>query len=134
MEEQVMSHDWGRHNKLYRDTENAKVAGVCAGLADYFSWDVDAVRFATIIAAILFSVTTVTLYVAAAFFLPRKPKDLYDDKSEEQYWRKYRKSPKDTMADTRYRFRRLERKLSRLEAYVTSGRYDLDREINDLGR
>ena len=127
-----MSCDWGCHDRLYRDPDNGKIAGVCAGLADYFSWNVDAVRFATIVAAVLFSVTTVALYTAAAFFLPKKPKDLYDDKTEEQYWRKYRKSPKDTLADTRYRFRRLERKLSRLEAYVTSERYHLDREITKL--
>ena len=129
-----MSCDFGCHDRLYRDPDNGKIAGVCAGLADYFSWNVDAVRFATIVAAILFSVTTVALYIAAAFFLPKKPKDLYDDKTEEQYWRKYRKSPKDTLADTRYRFRKLERKLSRLEAYVTSDRYDLDREISNLER
>ncbi len=129
-----MSCDFGCHDRLYRDPDNGKIAGVCAGLADYFSWNVDAVRFTTIVAAILFSVTTVALYIAAAFFLPKKPKDLYDDKTEEQYWRKYRKSPKDTLADTRYRFRKLERKLSRLEAYVTSDRYDLDREISNLER
>ncbi|WP_456372571.1 envelope stress response membrane protein PspC [Thiolapillus sp.] len=127
-----MNHEWGRHNMLYRDTDNGKIAGVCAGLADYFSWDVDAVRIATIVAAILFSVATVTLYIAAAFFLPKKPKDLYDNQTEEQYWRKYRKSPKDTLADTRYRFRKLERKLSRMEAYVTSDRYHLDQEIRNL--
>ncbi|HID45862.1 MAG TPA: envelope stress response membrane protein PspC [Chromatiaceae bacterium] len=127
-----MSCDAGCHNKLYRDPDNGKVAGVCAGVADYFSWDIDVVRFATIVAAILFSVTTLAIYVAAAFFLPKKPKDLYDDRMEEQYWRKYRKSPKDTLADTRYRFRKLERKLSRLEAYVTSDRYQLDRELQDL--
>ncbi|BAO43938.1 envelope stress response membrane protein PspC [Thiolapillus brandeum] len=127
-----MSCDPGCHNKLYRDPKNAKIAGVCAGIADYFSWNVDAVRVATIIAAVLFTVATVALYIAAAFWLPKKPKDLYDDKAEEQYWRRYRKSPKDTMADARYRFRKLERKLSRLEAYVTSDRYQLDRELNDL--
>ncbi len=65
-----MSCDWSCHNRLYRDPDNGKIAGVCAGLADYFSWNVDAVRFATIVAAILFSVTTVALYTAAAFFLP----------------------------------------------------------------
>lgn len=39
-----MSCDWGCHNRFYRDTENRKIAGVCAGIADYFSWDVNVVR------------------------------------------------------------------------------------------
>ena len=30
--------------KLYRDTENGKIFGVCAGLADYFSVDVTIIR------------------------------------------------------------------------------------------
>lgn len=30
--------------KLYRDTENGKIFGVCAGLADYFDVDVTIVR------------------------------------------------------------------------------------------
>ncbi|WP_456406709.1 envelope stress response membrane protein PspC [Thiolapillus sp.] len=127
-----MSCDWGCHNKLYRDTENGKIAGVCAGIADYFSWNVDAVRLATIVGAMLFTVTTVALYFAAAFFLPQKPKDLYDNKAEEQYWRRYRKSPRETLSAAKYRFRKLERKLNRMEAYVTSDRYQLDRELQDL--
>lgn len=28
-----------RKRELYRDHQNGKVAGVCAGLADYFGWE-----------------------------------------------------------------------------------------------
>ncbi len=30
--------------RLYRDTENGKISGVCAGLSDYFDLDVTVVR------------------------------------------------------------------------------------------
>ncbi|WP_457669263.1 envelope stress response membrane protein PspC [Thiolapillus sp.] len=129
-----MSCKQGCHNRLYRDPKKGKIFGVCAGIADYFSLDVTLVRILTVVSALTFTVVTVIFYVLADIYLPIKPDDLYDDDQEENYWRKYRKSPKDTLADTRYRFRKLERKLSHLEAYVTSDRYQLDRELQDLDR
>jgi phage shock protein C len=129
-----MSCDWGCHNRLYRDTDNGKIAGVCAGIADYFSWDLSVVRGLTVISAIMFTFVTVGLYIFAAMFLPVKPRDLYDDDKEEKYWRRYRKSPKETLSTAKYRFRKLERKLNKMEAYVTSDKYQLDRELQDLDR
>jgi phage shock protein C len=36
--------------RLYRDTNNGKIAGVCAGLADYFDVDVTLIRVLWLIA------------------------------------------------------------------------------------
>ncbi len=127
-----MSCEEGCHNRLYRDPKKGKISGVCAGIADYFSLDVTLIRILAVVSGLAFSAVTIAFYILADIYLPVKPDDLYDDDQEENYWRKYRKSPKDTLADTRYRFRKLERKLSRLEAYVTSDRYQLDRDLNDL--
>ncbi len=79
-----------------------------------------------------FTIVTVGLYIFAALFLPAKPRDLYRDDKEEKYWRQYRKSPRETLSTAKYRFRRLERKLNKLEAYITSDRYQLDRELQEL--
>ena len=122
----------GRHNILYRDTKNGKIAGVCAGIADYFSWDVTVVRIVTVVAAISFTVVTLALYIAAALFLDPKPQDLYEDPEEEEYWRRYRRSPRNTMSEARRRFRRLDKKLRKLEAYVTSRKFELDREFEKI--
>ena len=121
-----------RHNVLYRDTKNGKIAGVCAGIADYFSWDVNLVRILTVIAALSFTVVTLSLYAVAALFLDPKPEDLYEDQEEEEYWRRYRKSPRNTMGEARLRFRKLDKKLRKLEAYVTSRKFDLDREFEKI--
>ena len=45
--------------KLYRDMENKRVAGVCAGLASYFNFDVALMR-------ILFAAVTVVLFFSGA--------------------------------------------------------------------
>ena len=47
--------------------------------------------------------------------------------------RQVRSSPHDTLANVRYRFRDLDVRLQRLEKYVTSNRYKLDREFEKLG-
>ena len=127
-----MKCDYGCHNKLYRDPENGKVAGVCAGIADYFTWDVTVVRIVTVIAAISFTLLTLCLYICGALFLQPKPRDLYEDMEEEAYWRQYRKSPRNTMDATKRRFRDLEKKLRKMEAYMTSNKFNLDREFNKM--
>jgi phage shock protein C len=127
-----MKCDYGCHNKLYRDPDNGKISGVCAGIADFYSWDVTVVRIVTVILAISFTLVTLSLYAVGAIFLKPKPKNLYDDQEEESYWRRYRKSPRNTMSATQYKFRKLEKKLRKLEAYMTSSKYNLDREFSKM--
>ncbi len=127
-----MSYDWGIHNRFYLDKKNARLAGVCAGIADYFSWDVNTVRILAVVATFFFPVVTLALYGCAAYCLKQKPDDLYQTPEEESYWRHYRSSPRDTMSAARHRFRRLEHKINKLEAYVTSDKYRLDREFENM--
>ena len=127
-----MTCEYGCHNKLYRDTQNGKVAGVCAGIADYFSWDVTVVRILTVIAGLSFTLLTVCVYACGAIFLQPKPTNLYQTEEEEAYWRQYRKSPRNTMDATKRRFLDLEKKLRKLEAYMTSRKFDLDREFRKM--
>ena len=128
-----MKCDYGCHNKLYRDPDNGKISGVCAGIADYYSWDVTLVRIVTVILAISFTFVTVALYLIGAVFLQPRPRNLYDDQEEETYWRRYRKSPRNTLSATQHKFRKLEQKLRKLEAYVTSSKFNQDREFNKMG-
>lgn len=129
-----MKCEYGCHNKLYRDTEKGKVAGVCAGIADYFSWDVTIVRIVTVVAAISFTLLTVCVYACGALLLQPKPKDLYQSQTEEAYWRSYRKSPRNTMDATKRRFRDLDKKMRKMEAYMTSSKFNLDKEFEKMDR
>lgn len=120
------------HFGLYRDLEHKKIAGVCAGIADYFSIDVFVVRLLTVISALMFTFVTVCAYILAIIFIKPKPADLYKDEEEEEYWRRYRRSPRNTMAETRNKFRKMEQKLRKLETYVTSDKFSLDREFRKM--
>src|SRR5258707_8513036 len=55
---------WRNPHRLYRDTENARVAGVCAGIADFFGIRRRAVRLAAVLCLIFFFVPTALTYVA----------------------------------------------------------------------
>lgn len=107
--------------------------GVCAGVADYFDVSVGVVRFLTIIGAVF---TGIWLFVIGYFILGMvldpKPEGLYEDEREEEFWKQTRKSPDYTAAEMRRRFRDIERRTSEMEAYVTSKRFRLERELKAL--
>ena len=121
-----------RAQRFYRDPRHGKLMGVCAGLADYFGWNVTLVRVLAIVALLWFNAVTLTVYLVLGFVLPTKPDALYDWDADEEYWRSVRRSAGDTFRDMRHRFRELDMKLQRMEGYVTSSRYDLDRQFRDL--
>lgn len=57
--------------RVYRDTENAVISGVCAGLAKYLSIDAMWVRGGALLAAVMLPGITLVAYLAAVFLLPR---------------------------------------------------------------
>ena len=110
------------------------MSGVCAGIADYFGFDVTVTRLVVIAGLILFLPTTLIAYVLLAILLPAKPAvagDYHDPRSE-QLQRSVRSSPHATLDSIRHRFRELDGRLQRLEKYVTSKRFTLDREFEAL--
>ncbi len=115
---------------MYRLSEQGRVMGVCAGLADYFGWNVTVVRLSVVIALLLFFFPVVVAYFLAGLILPDRTGPLYEDSSAEEFWRRVRRSPRDTLSGARYRFLELEKRLRRMEAYVTSNEFGLDKELD----
>lgn len=117
--------------RFRRSSDKAILGGVCAGVADYFGFNLRATRFLTVLAFLFAMPMTVLAYIAAVILIPAEP-------SEKPVDRKFRQSlryaPKQTMTDVRARFKSLDRRLARLEKYVTSSRYQLDQEFRDLER
>ncbi len=124
-------HSLGRR-RLYRDKENAMCLGVCAGIADYFGFKVGATRIVTFLVTFFFMPMLFFVYLGAGFLLPVKPDGMFETEKEEEFWRSVRRDPRSTLHEVRYRFRDLDARLQRMERYVTSPRFDLDREFRDL--
>ena len=51
-------------------SKNKKIAGVCAGLAEHFGWDVSMVRIAYLVATILTGSALAWVYLILMFVLP----------------------------------------------------------------
>jgi len=124
--------DGMRRNRLYRDSENGMIAGVCAGLADYFGFDRTVTRI-VVLAGMFFFPSLLVVYIVLAVLLKKKPvfSTPNDDYSPELE-RRVRSEPHATLNSARHRCRDLDARLQRLEKYVTSERFRLDREFENL--
>ena len=118
--------------RLYRDTHRAWLAGVCAGIADYFGVSAGLVRFLTFLSAVFFTMPAVFGYLIAALVLKRRPEHLYASGEEEAFWRSVRLEPSRTAHDLLRKFQELERRLRAAEAQVTSSEFKLRRQFKDL--
>ena|SRR5690348_2052685 len=120
--------------RLYRDTEHGVLAGVCAGIAEFFGVERIVIRLATVLGLIFFFPPTVLAYVVLALALPAKPRDLYGSRDEEEFWRGVSMAPGDTLQSLQRKFRSLDDRLAQMEGQVTSGDFELHRKFRDLGR
>ena len=64
--------------KLYRSRKDQSIAGVCAGIAEFFKIDVTIVRLIWAL-AILCAGTGLLAYIVCAFVIPEEPEDHTDD-------------------------------------------------------
>lgn len=120
--------------RLYRDSENGLVAGVCAGIADYFGFDVTVTRIIVAIGLFVFFPTALIAYIVLALLLSKKPYEAVRARDDvaDRLQRSVRAAPHATLDNIRHRFREVDSRLQRLEKYLTSKRFALDREFESL--
>lgn len=134
-----------RTPRLCRDRENGKLLGVCAGIANYYGLETWVVRLIALTGLVfLTSVTLVGYFVAALLMDPspihkrmprarpprrrRRERSRGKDDSPEAYsW-----IPRQRLRDVSAEFDQMELKLRRMETHVTSGHYELHRELAEL--
>ncbi len=116
---------------LYRDKHNAKLMGVCSGIADYTGVNVLWVRLATLVLSLSLG-WPILAYFVAGFVLNKKPPHLYRDASEQKYWQGVRQSPRRTAREIKASFRDIHRRLAAVEAHYVSSNPRLTAEIERL--
>lgn len=122
--------------ELLRDKKNGKIAGICAGIANYFGWEVWLVRIIVVTSFIFGQGFTLILYIAAWFILDEKPKSATSDSHEPvelktKVWQAGA-PPHGAFREISGDYNDLESRLQSMETYVTSNAYKLDRELNRL--
>jgi phage shock protein C len=119
--------------RFYRDTQDGKVFGICAGIADYTGFDINLVRISMVAAIFLSGGSIIPFYIVAALVTPKKPKEFaLSDPEQQQFWQGVRASPARTARDIRSRLRDIDRRLADIESYVTTENRSLANEIEQL--
>ncbi|WNO61444.1 envelope stress response membrane protein PspC [Rheinheimera sp. MMS21-TC3] len=133
--------------ELFRDDANAKIAGVCAGIADYFGWEVWLVRIITLSGLFLGSGLVFMLYIAGWVVLEKKSnaqarqgKDgassqaSFKERQVEIKTRVWQRgeAPKQALSHLNHQFNEIELRLRDIERHVTSRKFQLNKEFNNL--
>ena len=118
--------------RFYRNRDHAVVAGVCAGIADYFGFNRCATRLVALICLFVAMPVTLIVYFATVLLVPAAPSPATRCAYDEPPRRSARPDPAQTVSDVRRRYQSLDSRLARLERYVTSSRYQLDQEFRNL--
>ena len=121
-------------HRLYRDKDNGILAGVCAGLANYFGLNRRGLQLVVAVCTLFFFPFVVPAYIVLAIILPVQPTNLYESESQEKFWRGVKLAPTDVFSNLNHRFRELDLRLQKMEAFVTSKEFDMDRELGRRGR
>ncbi|WP_299072598.1 envelope stress response membrane protein PspC [uncultured Paraglaciecola sp.] len=151
------------YGSLQRDPSRGKIAGVCAGVAEYFGMEIWLVRMLTLTGFFLLAPPFFVIgYIAGWFILEKKPQGLstnvagdkyvtpsrrdkakgkgWHNESEQNHEKVVVKSkvwqagepPKQAFSDIKQRFAKNESRLRKMETYVTSSEFQLNRELNKL--
>jgi phage shock protein C len=116
--------------KFYRDKANGKLAGVCAGLADYTGVDALWIRIAAVLLTLTVSFITIPLYIGAAIAAQKRPSSLYSEAEEDRLLRRLDRARNKT----RYRseLSEMDRRVAAIEARYTTSNARLAAEIDSL--
>ena len=117
---------------LYRDKQNAKLMGVCSGIADYTGVNALWVRLGFVVLLLAGFGLILPVYFIAGLLLNKKPAHLYTDQEESNYWQRVRQSPKRTAREIRSRMKDVDRRLAEVETYYVSSNPRLTAEIDRL--
>ncbi len=117
---------------LYRDKQNAKLLGVCSGIADYTGVNAMWVRLGFIVLLLTIAPILLPAYFIAGMLLNKKPPHLYVDKDETKYWQRVRQSPHRTAREIRGRMKDIDRRLADVETYYVTSNPRLSAEIERL--
>ncbi len=128
-----------RTSKLYRDTRRQRVSGVCAGIARYFGVEVWVVRGMAITGLIFMPAVTIPAYIIATLVLPKMrngetevDSKLQTDHSSPAPELGARLSPRGSLRSVQAGLDEVELKLRRIESHVTSGQFELQRELKRI--
>jgi phage shock protein C len=112
-------------------SKDGVIFGVAKGLAEYFGWSTGLVRLLLVLVTILlFFWPTVILYLVAALAMSPAPDGILDTQEERDIWLHTQIDPEAAMKQLARRAGAVEKRLRRLEDFVTSKEYAWRRQMD----
>jgi len=138
----MSAHATATERRFVRNADRAWLGGVCAGIADYFGFNLGVTRLLVVIAFFAAMPVTLIAYFAMVCLVPAESKFGYTrsccgPRRRRRMSRRERREAaeearRDAAEAVSRRAKSLDERLARIEKYVTSSRYDLDREFKKL--
>lgn len=128
----MRARDTIQRRRFFRDKRNGMIGGVCAGLSDYFGFNLRATRILAVLSLFVAGAGAVLAYLGTVLLVPPKPEVAKEPSYDPDFRQALRANPSATMSEVDRRFKKLDSRLARLERYVTSPRFDLDQEFRNL--
>ena len=134
------SKQHGYNRNLFRNKRDGKISGVCAGLADHLCIDHWIVRILFIALFFMVGPVIIWAYVAGIILLAKRPQEFEPSVEYDEDRKRYRektifKHSKPAPERLRLAREKMDKTLARIESmerYVTSSRYDLDRQFAEM--
>ncbi len=121
----------GLFQRMRRYPDRGWIAGVCAGLADFFDWNVKLIRLLFVAGLILGGFFPAGVIYLLLWYL-MEPGDAPDSRSACASYASGSSAGAATPSELKARFVRLEQRLRNMEACVTSHEFELRRELRKL--
>lgn len=126
---------------LYRNVKDKKLGGVCAGLGDHFEIDHNIMRVIFVAAVIFSNSLAFWAYIIAwVVLVPNRhgnKMENYEYDEQERCYRKkkifrYRENAGERLRKAKLRMREMVSRVEAMEQYVTSKKFNLNRQFADL--
>lgn len=129
-----------RSRRLCRDPERQKIAGVCAGLANYYGVESWVVRCIAVTGMLFLPSIVFPAYWIMYFVMDNPSKKASsnnnrrarEDHSSPAPEFGAQHSPRRSLRNAQVDLAQVELRLRRMESHVTSGQYELQRELNKI--
>ncbi|WP_196137403.1 envelope stress response membrane protein PspC [Aliikangiella sp. G2MR2-5] len=143
----------GSGRKLYKKPDDAKICGICSGIAEYLGFETWVVRIIAVSLLLFANGAAVLGYIILCFVLDEKPGSKKGKASKEKkrthfstgepdnsqpynptvkdVWRSG-SSPQEMLSNIESKFSKIEKKLQSMESFVTSKQYELEKEFNKM--
>jgi len=109
---------------IYRNSEQGKILGVCAGIADYTGLPVNLIRLIAVLSTLGLFFVTLLVYIALGFILEKKPH--IPDQEQATL------SIEDILSQADQTLKESEQRLRKMEGYVTSETFSVRSRFRKL--